>query len=137
LALERSGRLAAALYVAYGILGALWIILFVCPCCPLYGTRKCPCGYGAIAAHLRAAQDRSLFLKKFRRNIPVIVPLWFIPLLVGGLSIWRHFTWLQVGLLALFAIDAFALLPLLARKHGCAQSQRDNCPWMGRAKSAT
>ncbi|MHC4713556.1 MAG: hypothetical protein ACYTAN_09855, partial [Planctomycetota bacterium] len=34
LALERSGRLAAALYVAYGILGALWIILFVCPCCP-------------------------------------------------------------------------------------------------------
>jgi len=34
--------LFAGLYVFYGITGALWIIIFVCPYCHYYGTRACP-----------------------------------------------------------------------------------------------
>jgi hypothetical protein len=40
--------LFAGLYVLYGIAGALWIIVFVCPYCHYYDTRACPCGYGQM-----------------------------------------------------------------------------------------
>ena len=42
-------------YFMYAVLGALLIILFVCPFCLYHGTNSCPCGYGRIAAKLRTA----------------------------------------------------------------------------------
>lgn len=39
---------AAGLYVAYGIAGPFWMIMFICPHCHNYG-RSCPCGYGLVA----------------------------------------------------------------------------------------
>jgi hypothetical protein len=31
-----------------------------------------------------------------------------------------------------FAVDAFIILPVLSRKHGCVECpQKDDCPWMG------
>ena len=70
---------AAGGYVLYGIGGALWIIIFLCPYCHYYHTRFCPCGYGWIASKLRGNEDDALFRAKFRKHIPVIVPLWVIP----------------------------------------------------------
>ena len=43
---------AAGAYIAYGIAGVLWIMIFVCPHCDHYATRRCPCGYGVISARL-------------------------------------------------------------------------------------
>ncbi len=126
---------AAGTYLAYGLAGTLWIIVFLCPYCRFHGTRNCPCGYGRIAATLRPREDVECFAEKFRKHIPVIVPLWFIPLLVGVVAAVQSFSWWSLGLLIIFGVDAFAILPVVSTRHGCAQCpQRDDCPWMGRRR---
>lgn len=123
--------IAAGGYFVYGLLSAFWIIMFLCPHCPSYGSGLCPCGYGAVSGKLRSKGDVTLFSRKFRRHIPVIVPLWLIPPAAGGFFIYREFSWLMVGLLAAFAVDAFLILPFYSRKHGCERCpQKDDCPWM-------
>jgi hypothetical protein len=123
--------IGAAGYIFYSIAGAFCIILLVCPYCHLYDTRRCPCGYGHIAARLRPRKDMSLFKQKFKRHILIIVPLWFIPLLVGGLGLYREFRWLLAGLLVGFMVVSFIILPLVARIYGCGHcSQKEKCPWM-------
>ena len=128
--------IAAAAYAAYGVGSAIWIMAFVCPHCPLFGGHMCPCGYGAAAARFRSRGDVETFAKKFRRHIPLIVPLWFIPVLTAFGFTYREFSWPLVGLLAAFAIDAFVVLPIYSKKHGCELcTQRDRCPWMGGKKN--
>ena len=51
--------ITAGLCVLYGIFGAFWIIIFVCPYCHYFDTRACPCGYGRIASKLRRRKDDS------------------------------------------------------------------------------
>jgi hypothetical protein len=129
---SRSSRwLFAGAYVLYGIAGALWIIIFVCPYCHFYDTRACPCGYGQISAKLRKIRDQSRFNEKFKRHIPVIVPLWLIPIVAGIIFLVDKFSLSLLLLMALFAIDAFLVLPLVSKKYGCAHCpQKDTCPWM-------
>lgn len=130
-----TGWVPAASYVLYGVLGTLWIILFVCPYCHFYATRRCPCGYGLAAAKLRAKRDGEQFARQFRRHIPVIVPLWFIPPIVAGVALARAPTWTLAGLTLVFVADAFVILPLVSRMYGCkACPQKANCPWMGGCK---
>ncbi len=143
---------AAAAYLIYGVTGVFWIIVFLCPFCRYYDTRSCPCGYGQIAGRLRRPVTRDpspvtratsdegratsdvpedCFDKKFKKHIPVIVPLWFIPILVGVIALIGAFSIGLLALLIVFAVDAFVLLPLLSTKHGCKECpQRDTCPWM-------
>ena len=134
---------AAAAYLIYGIAGVFWIILFLCPFCRYYDTRSCPCGYGQIAVRLRRRKNSKLktqnsklwmadcFDKKFKKHIPVIVPLWFIPVLVGVIALIGAISFGLLALVIVFAVDAFVLLPLLSTKHGCKECpQRDTCPWM-------
>ncbi len=123
---------AAIVYAVYGVVGALWIMYFVCPYCHFYDTRLCPCGYGRIAAKLRPRQETGQFARQFRRHIPVIVPLWFLPLIAAGVGLVRDFTWLLLGLTIVFAVNSFLVLPLVSRKYGCKTCpQKDGCPWMG------
>ena len=130
---------APVTYLIYGVAGVFWIILFLCPFCRYYDTRSCPCGYGRIAAKLRKQKSPDLhnripqdcFTEKFKKHIPVIVPLWFIPILVGVTLSVSAFSISLLVLLIAFAVDAFVLLPLLSTKHGCKECpQRDSCPWM-------
>ncbi len=128
---------AAVGYGVYGVLGAFWIILFICPHCPSYGRWSCPCGYGVVASRLRAADDRSLFARKFKRHILFIVPLWFIPLLVGVPVVIKSFSWMMIVLMAAFAVNSFVVLPMVSTGEGCKECpQRDECPWMGKKESA-
>jgi len=123
--------LLSGLYVSYSAAGALWIIIFVCPYCHFYGTRSCPCGYGRISAKVRRVRDQSLFSKKFKAHIPVIVPLWIIPVVAGTIFLAENYSFLLLFLVLLFAIDAFIVLPVLSRKYGCAHCpQKSSCPWM-------
>ncbi len=136
--------IAAGAYAAYGVIGALWIMVFVCPYCHHHGTRGCPCGYGVISKHLRSKRDKECFADKFRRHIPAIVPLWIIPPAAGVTLAVMHFSrsvgftgrpggaaWLLVGLVAAFALDAFLVLPLTSTRYACKECpQRDGCPWM-------
>lgn len=123
---------AAAGYVVYGLAGALWIMRFICPHCHFYATRLCPCGYGGIAPRLAPRGDGERFRRQFRRHIPVIVPLWLLPLVPGVAALVRGPRPLHVGLVLLFAVNSFVLLPLVARLYGCARCpQKATCPWMG------
>jgi hypothetical protein len=124
---------AAGAYLIYGIAGAFWIMVFVCPYCRYWNTRLCPCGYGRIAAKFRSKSDVDCFSEKFKKHIPVIVPLWFIPILAGGPVLVSRFSWLLLALLIIFALDAFVVLPLVSTQHGCKECpQKDTCPWMKR-----
>ena len=129
----RWALLAGAAYVLYAFAGAFWIMLFVCPSCGFHGTRGCPCGYGWFSAKLRPRNLSGCFTDKFKKHIPVIVPLWFIPLIPAGISLYYGFTWKMVILLGLFVVVSFVILPLVSRWHGCAECpQREECPWMKR-----
>ncbi|MHC4645681.1 MAG: hypothetical protein ACYTBJ_09260 [Planctomycetota bacterium] len=124
--------ITAGAYAAYGALGALWIMVFVCPYCHFWDTSACPCGYGRIAAGLVDKKDGDQFKAKFRKHIPVIVPLWFVPVLAAVFILVRSFSWPLLALLVAFAVDAFIVLPLFSKKHGCVNCpQKDSCPWMG------
>ena len=131
--------IGAGLYLIYGLAGACWIIVFMCPYCRYWNTRSCPCGYGRIAAKLRDKKPQDCFNEKFKNHIPVIVPLWFIPVLVGAALVVRSFSWLLLVLLVIFALNAFVVLPLVSTKHGCKECpQKDTCPWMkGKTRPAT
>lgn len=130
------GWIAVAAYLTYGVAGVLWIIILLCPFCRYYDTRSCPCGYGQVAVRLHRPKNSELsmedcFDKKFKKHIPVIVPLWFIPVVVGVISLIDTFSISLLVLLTIFAVDAFVLLPLLSTKHSCRECpQRDTCPWM-------
>ena len=123
--------ITSGLYVLYGILGTFWIIVFVCPYCHYYDTRFCPCGYGRIAAKVRVKHDDSLFMRKFRKHIPVIFPLWIAPVATGLTFLILSFSLWMLILIALFAVNSFVILPLLSTRYGCAHCpQRAECPWM-------
>ena len=125
------GWLAAGLYGAYCLCGAAWIMLFVCPYCQHYGNRACPCGYGQIAARLTPRQPENQFARQFRAHIPVIVPLWVIPLAAGIAFYARHRSPMMLGLLTAFVVDAFVVVPLVSRLYGCGHCpQKHDCPWM-------
>ncbi len=123
--------LFAGLYVFYGVAGALWIIIFVCPYCHYFNTRACPCGYGQISAKLRKVRDQSRFIEKFKKHIPVIFPLWIIPVVAGIIFLFKDFSLSLLVLVVLFTVVAYLILPLLSRKYGCAHCpQKSSCPWM-------
>lgn len=127
------GWILAGSYVLYGITGVFWIIIFVCPYCHFIDTTSCPCGYGQISAKICKVQDQSRFTEKFKKNIPVIIPLWIIPLVAGIIFLAKNFTFLLLAFVVLFFIDAFLVLPLLSRKYGCAHCPQKNiCPWMSK-----
>ena len=127
------GLAGAGGYLAYGVVGALWIMIFVCPYCRYYATTGCPCGYGTISARIVKKGDPDCFAEKFRRHLPVIVPLWIIPVAGGGIGLRRSFSYWLVGLVLAFVIESCVILPLVSRKHGCVECpQKDECPWMAK-----
>jgi len=127
------GWSAAITYLIYGVAGALWIIIFMCPYCSRWNTSNCPCGYGRIAARLSKKKDSNRFKEKFKKHIPVIVPLWFIPIVAGIAFAIRSFSWSLFILLIVFALEAFIVLPLFSTKHSCVNCpQKDLCPWIER-----
>jgi len=125
------GRVCAAAYLVYGVVGSIWIMVFVCPYCRYFDTRSCPCGYGRIAARFRTKQTIECFEEKFKKHIPVIVPLWFIPIAAGVIPLIRSFSLPLLIILVIFVINAFVILPLISTRHGCKECpQKATCPWM-------
>ncbi len=120
-------------YLAYGITGSIWIMVHICAYCGYYGTRGCPCGYGTLAARFVRKAQPECFAVKFRRHIPVIVPLWLIPAGCGAWGLSRGDAGGLVALLAVFVVNSYLILPLVSRRHACSECpQKDTCPWMRR-----
>ena len=124
---------SAGAYFIYGILGALWIMVFVCPYCHYYNTKGCPCGYGVISARIVKKGTYDCFAQKFKQHIPVIAPLWIIPVIFSGVDLYRTFSWMILGLMLVFIIESWIILPIVSKRHACIECpQKDQCPWMGK-----
>ena len=118
-------------YGIYGVVGVVWIMIFLCPYCAYFATRRCPCGYGIISARFVRRGDRECFAPKFKRHIPVIVPLWLIPTVCGIVALTHSFSWWLLGLTFAFVLNSYVVLPFAAMRQSCAECpQRDDCPWM-------
>jgi hypothetical protein len=125
------GWSAAVLYIILALVGALWIILFVCPYCNFFDTRLCPCGYGQISSKLRRKGEEINFTAKFKKNIPFIVPVWIIPLIVAIISLLSNFKTSLVIVSLAFFVNSFIILPASAKIYGCGHcAQKNECPWM-------
>jgi len=119
------------LYIAYIIVGAIWIMVFVCPYCQYFDTHLCPCGYGSISARFREKHPETRFSDKFKKHIPFIVPLWLIPLIEGIVYLFVDFNLPLLILVIAFIVNSYVILPLLARIYGCGHCpQKNDCPWM-------
>ena len=128
----------AIAFAVYGAVGTLWFIVFICPHCDFYGTKACPCGYGSISAKLLRKRDSTRFEKVFKKNVPVIFPIWIVPVLAGVYGMARSFSSAILILLVVFMVISYAVLPLLSKKHGCLNCpNRERCPWMGKENMKT
>ena len=127
--------LGAVSYFVYGVIGPLWIMIFVCPYCAYYATKGCPCGYGTISARVAPKGERDCFSTKFKRHIPVIVPLWLIPAACGATALWLSFSWQLAALALAFAVNSYVILPLVSKRHSCGDCpQKADCPWMAKGR---
>jgi hypothetical protein len=132
------GIVGACFYFSYGVMGAFWIMIFVCPYCHYYATKECPCGYGMISEKIVKKGDKNCFAQKFKRHIPVIVPLWIIPVACGGVELYKSFSWLLLWLILVFILESWIILPIVSKTHACSECpQKDQCPWMGKVAKET
>jgi hypothetical protein len=130
--------LPAIAFAIYGAVGTLWFIVFICPHCNFYGTKACPCGYGSISALFVRKRDSDQFEKIFKKNVPVIFPIWIVPVVAGVNGMARSFSPAMLILLVVFMVISYAVLPLLSKKHGCLNCpNRERCPWMGKENMKT
>ncbi len=125
------GIVFSFVYIAYCTIGVIWIMIFVCPYCQYFNTNYCPCGYGQITAKFREKSPEHKFSEKFKKHIPVIIPLWIIPLIEGLIFLILDYNLTLMILVIAFTINSFIILPLLARIYGCGHCpQKSDCPWM-------
>ncbi len=124
----------AVLELLASFLGPLWIIVRMCPTCLLYGSPACSSGYGLVAARLVKQGDPETFAHVFKVQIIAVIPMWFMPVVVAAyLFATGEGTLLLAALLAVFAVIAFAVVPLKARYVTCAKCpRRSSCPWGSR-----
>lgn len=125
------------LWIVFGILYltfcAAGIILFwrlICPCCPSYDKRCCPCGYGKVASRFFEKGDPSRFPRMFKSYIPLFSLIWMFPLVGGFILLSRNPTLYFLLLLLSFFVVGFLLVPLFSRVHGCKDCPiKEECPW--------
>jgi hypothetical protein len=108
----------------------------ICPYCPHYGTRACPCGYGLLAQRFFRARHGTPgkdFRTVFRRNIAIMFPCWLVPLGVGTFLVWKHYSPLVLALFVAFCVVGFIAIPLISILVVCRACEiKDQCPWMMR-----
>jgi hypothetical protein len=118
-------------YLSYSLLSIVWFWARICPSCPHFGTKSCPCGYGFIAARFFKGRDSHNFQRVFRMNIIFLFPSWFLPLGAGTYSLIAEYSIQLVVWIILFFIIGFLFVPLFSKMVGCKNcSMNDRCPRM-------
>jgi hypothetical protein len=124
------------LFVIYGAIGTVWFIVFICPRCGFHATKACPCGYGIISAMFVRRKNSSQFNRAFLRNVPVLFPIWVVPIYAGVRGMMRSFSPMSLIMLVMFIVISWVVLPLVSKRHGCLYCpNRDQCPWMGKTSA--
>lgn len=125
------GLIILILYFLSVVLYVFGFSRLLCPYCPLYGTSSCTTGFGDIAATLFKKRDEKRFAEKYKIFIPLLSLLWFIPFVAGIYLIWASFSWFILGILIIFSIFGFVLVPLIPTLTYCKKCPlRYDCPWM-------
>jgi hypothetical protein len=117
------------LFAAYCAASIVLFWAVICPYCHHFGTKACPCGYGAVASRFFAPKKGVDFGRKFRQNIAIMFPVWIVPLLGGTYLLMIAFSWQTAGLLLAFCIDGFAVIPAISIFVGCKGCEVRDCPW--------
>jgi hypothetical protein len=120
-------------FVMYVMVSILWFMRFVCTNCPHFDNLRCPSGYAAVVGKLFKKGDTRKFATAFKRNLGIVFPSWFIPVIASAYLLITDFSLIMIILFLVFSVDAFVILPVASRKYGCNECDiRDQCPWMGR-----
>ena len=118
-------------YLFYSVVATLCFIYFLCGYCGSFGPGRCPSGFGFIASKLRRRGRGGSFGKRFRMHMPVVIPIWVIPVVIALYCLLMDFSVPVILILTVFVFNSFLVLPILSRKKGCSGcSQRNDCPWM-------
>jgi hypothetical protein len=127
--------IGAIIFGVYTLFSVIWFWSKICPYCPHYGTKACPCGYGAISHLLFKRRDTNSFKKVFRRNILIVFPNWFVPLGIATYLLIARFTKEILILTIIFSIVGFILIPAISKLVGCKNCEiKEDCPWMNLSK---
>ena len=119
----------AVLFLVYCVASIVLFWAVICPYCHHFATNACPCGYGKVAPRFFGRKSSGDFGKTFRRNIAIMFPVWFVPLIGGAYLLLTAFSWPVAVLLAAFCIDGFAVIPGISIFVGCKGCETKDCPW--------
>ena len=122
--------LYSILYLIYIPFSVLWFWRHICCYCSHYDTGCCPCGYGNAAPKLFLFRDDKQFKRAFNRNIAIVFPYWFLPLIAGLYLLWTDYSQLILILFIISSVVGFVVVPLVSKMVGCKDCPtKDNCPW--------
>lgn len=126
----------AAAYGAYTLFSVVWFWAKICPYCHHYETYACPCGYGIISPKLFKKRETTSFKRVFRRNILIVFPNWFVPVLIAIYLLATRFEKEVLYYTIIFSITGFVVIPVISKLVGCKNCEiKDDCPWMTGSKS--
>jgi hypothetical protein len=118
---------AGVLYLAYSLFSNYLYMMWICPYCGHYLLGTCAAGFDVLSGKRFRPVPGRTFGTEFRRRSWVLYPGWFLPPLVSLYLLITGFTWVTVGLLALFCMVAFWWLPQASKKH-CENCETVDCP---------
>ncbi len=121
----------AIIFIIYIFISNYLFMLGICAYCPHYGTRSSLCGYGLVTKYITERKPPREFKNKFKRNIGVLFPLWFVPLGIGIFLLLYSFNWIVLILLIIFMVIGFVIVPFGSSSTTCKTCKlRKQCPWM-------
>lgn len=123
--------IGAIIFGFYALFSVVWFWAKICPFCHHYNTLACPCGYGAISSKLFKKRIDKSFKKVFKRNIWIVFPNWFIPLMIAIYLITTQFSKEILALAISFSLIGFVIIPIISKLVGCKNCEiKEDCPWM-------
>ena len=115
------------IYLAYSVASNVMYMAWVCPYCGHYVLETCPAGFDVLSGKRFKAQPGKTFGQQYRSRSWVLYPGWFVPPVVGLYLSITSFSWLTLGLVVVFCLDAFWLLPETSKQH-CENCETVDCP---------
>ncbi len=126
-----AGWLYALIYLTFCVVSLLWFMRFICSHCLNAYNAGCPSLFGGIASRFFKQRPPEAYAESFRRNIVILYPCWFVPPIVGLYQLISACSVPMLVALIAFALDAFVILPLASKGHGCTDcAMAAECPRM-------
>ena len=129
-------KFLAIVFFIYCIISIVLFWYLICPYCHHYNTKACPCGYGSIASKCfktKSKQEKHYFRVVFRRNIVIMFPCWFTPLILGLFLLLTAYSLLTLVIFIIFCLDGFLFIPAISIFVGCKKCEvKADCPWISK-----